>query len=203
MHPKGREIVMKLTVVKSMVAAMAVTLGFAQSASADAITDFYKGKQVTFIIGASAGGGFGINARIFASHFGKYVPGNPTIVIQHMQGSGGVKAANYVYNVAPKNGSYIHMPVSSICENQLLRPKGVRFNCADFNWIGSIADIPVEFGIWHTAGVKSVADAKRKKVNIGSPSGHSFLYRVPKMMNELKRARLSASRRSDRRPYPL
>lgn len=176
---------MKLTVVKSISAALAVTLGFAPTASADAISDFYKGKQVTFNVGASAGGGFGINARIFASHFGKYVPGNPTIVVQHMQGSGGVKAANFIYHVAPKDGSVIHMPVSSICENQLLRPKGVRFNCADFNWIGSIADIPVEFGIWHKAGVKSVEDAKIKSVSVGTPSGHSFLYRVPKMMNEL------------------
>ncbi|MDA1326519.1 MAG: tripartite tricarboxylate transporter substrate-binding protein [Proteobacteria bacterium] len=176
---------MKLTVVKSFVAATAMAVGVAQTASADAITDFYKGKQVSFNVGASAGGGFGIYARIFASHFGKYVPGKPTIVVQHMQGSGGVKAANFVYNVAPKDGSVIHMPVSSICENQLLRPKGVRFNCADFNWIGSIADIPVEFGIWHTAGIKSVEDAKKKSVSIGSPSGHSFLYRVPKMMNEL------------------
>lgn len=176
---------MKLTLVKSTVAVLAATVLGAQTASADAVSDFYTGKQVTFVVGAGAGGGFGINARIFASHFGKYVPGKPTIVIQHMQGSGGVKAANYVYNVAPKDGSYIHMPVSSICENQLLRPKGVRFNCANFNWIGSIADIPVEFGIWHKAGVNSIADAKQKRVSIGSPSGHSFLYRVPKMMNEL------------------
>jgi len=176
---------MKLTVATSLIAATAAISGLAQTASADAISDFYKGKQVTFVVGASSGGGFGIYARIFATYFGKYVPGSPTIVVQHMQGSGGVKAANYIYNVAPKDGSYIHMPVSSICENQLLRPKGVRFNCADFNWIGSIADIPVEFGVWHTAGVRSVADAKKKSVSIGSPSGYSFLYRVPKMMNEL------------------
>ena len=62
------------------------------------------------------------------------------------------------------------MLVSSICENELLRPKGVRFNCADFKWIGSIADIPVEFGVWYTAGVKGVADAKHR-ANIGSPRG--------------------------------
>jgi tripartite-type tricarboxylate transporter receptor subunit TctC len=138
---------MKLTVVQSLVAATAITLGFAQTASADAVSDFYADKQVTIVVGAGAGGGFGINARIFAKHVAKSFPGKPTIVVQHMQGSGGVKAANYVFNVAPKDGSYIHMPVSSICENQLLRPKGVRFNCADFNWIGSISDIPVEFGV--------------------------------------------------------
>ena len=172
-------------ITKSLFTVAAISLFAASSASADTVSEFYKDKQVTFNVGASAGGGFGIYARIFASHFGKHVPGNPTIVVQHMQGSGGVKAANYVYNIAPKDGGYIHMPVSSICENQLLRPKGVRFNCADFNWIGSIADIPVEFGVWHTAGIKSIEEAKTKTVSIGSPSGHSFLYRVPKMMNEL------------------
>ena len=176
---------MKLTVLTSTIAAVAATIGFAQTASADAISDYYGGKQVTFNVGAGAGGGFGLNARIFAKYYGQYIPGKPTIVVQHMGGSGGVKAANYVYNVAPKNGSYIHMPVSSICENQLLRPKGVRFNCADFNWIGSISDIPVEFGVWHTAGVKTIAEAKKKIINIGSPSGHSLLYRLPKMMNQL------------------
>ena len=106
----------------STIAAVATTIGFAQTASADANSDYYGGKQVTFNVGAGAGGGFGLNARIFAKYYGQYIPGKPTIVVQHMGGSGGVKAANYVYNVAPKNGSYIYMPVLSICENQLLRP---------------------------------------------------------------------------------
>ena len=100
---------MKMTIIKSLFTAMAMTLGLAQTASADAISDFYGGKQVTFNVGAGAGGGFGINARMFAKYYGQYIPGKPTIVVQHMGGSGGVKAANFVYNVAPKDGSYIPM----------------------------------------------------------------------------------------------
>ncbi|MEE8334759.1 MAG: hypothetical protein V3R85_13005 [Alphaproteobacteria bacterium] len=155
------------------------------SANADAVSDFYRGKNVTMIVGSGEGGGFGLNARIIAKYLGKYIPGNPNIILQFMQGSGGVKAANFVYTVAPRSGAVIHMPISSIVENQLLRPKGVKFDGAKFNWLGSITDFATVLSVWHTAPVKTFKEAQSKRVILGAPSGHSFLYRMPKLMNEL------------------
>jgi len=155
------------------------------SANADAVADFYRGRTLTMIVGSGEGGGFGLNARIIAKYLGKYIPGNPNIVLQFMQGSGGVKAANFVYTVSPRDGSVIHMPISSIVENQLLRPKGVKFDGAKFNWLGSVTDFATVLSVWYTAPVKTIKEAQRTQVILGAPSGHSFLYRVPKLMNEL------------------
>ncbi len=152
---------------------------------ADAVADFYRGKQVTMIVGSGAGGGYGLNARILGAHLGKHIPGNPEIVLQFMQGSGGVKAANYVYNVAARDGSVISVPISTIVENQLLRPKGVKFDGAKFNWLGSITSLARVLSVWHTAPAKTMDEAAKTEVVLGSPSGHSFIYRMPKLMNAL------------------
>jgi tripartite-type tricarboxylate transporter receptor subunit TctC len=171
-------------VLGALAGTLAGAMALAAAAQAD-VADFYKGKQVTLNVGAGEGGGFGLYARILSKHFGKHVPGNPTIVVQHMQGGGGVKAANFMYNVAPQDGSVIHAPVSSIVEDQMLRPKSVRFDGSKFHWIGSTADLPTEFGVWNTAPAQTLDAMKTTQVVIGAPSGYSFLYRMPKLMNEL------------------
>ena len=149
------------------------------------MSDFYSGKTITLIVGSGEGGGFGLNARVLNKYLPKNIPGKPTVILQFMQGSGGIKAANYVYNVAPRDGSILHMPISSIVENQMLRPKGVKFDGSKFNWLGSITDIATVVSVWHTAPASNLKDVKKKQVILGSPSGHSFIYRMPKLMNEL------------------
>ncbi len=168
-------------------AALGVAAGamLAAPVMADAVADFYRGKTVTMIVGAGAGGGYGLNSRILGNHLGKHIPGNPAIVLQFMQGSGGVKAANYMYNVAARDGSVIGVPISSIVENQLLRPKGVKFDGAKFNWLGSITSLASVLSVWHTAPAKTMDEAAETEVVLGSPSGHSFIYRMPKLMNAL------------------
>src|SRR5262245_64380170 len=89
----------------ALVVALAVVL--APPARADAISDFYKGKDVRLIISASVGGGYDIYGRLIAKHLGKHIPGNPTIVPQNMPGAGGIAAANNIYAVAPKDGTVI------------------------------------------------------------------------------------------------
>ena len=155
---------------------------FAGPAAADSVSDFYRGKTVTMIVGSGAGGGFGLNGRLAGKHFGKHIPGNPTVVVQFMRGGGGTKAANYVYNVSPKDGSVISMPISSIVANQLVRPKGVRFDGTKFFWLGSITSLASVLSVWHTAPVKSLDDAKMTEVVIGTSSVNSSWYRMVKLM---------------------
>ncbi len=154
-------------------------------AAAGAVADFYSGKTVTMIVGSGAGGGYGLNGRLLGNHIGKHIPGKPAVVLQFMQGQGGVKAANFVFNVSPKDGSVISVPISSIVESQLLRPKGIKFDGAKFNWLGSITAMSSVLSIWHTAPAKTIDDAKKTQIVLGSPSGHSFIYRMPKLMNAL------------------
>lgn len=164
---------------------VAVTAYSTQTAKADAVSGFYKGKQMTLIVGSGSGGGFGLNGRLIGNHLGKHIPGKPTVVMQFMRGGGGTKAANYVYNVSPKDGSVISMPISSIVENQLLRPKGVRFDGAKFNWLGSITSLGSVLSLWHTSPIKSLNDAKKTQAIIGATNPNSSWYRMVKLMNPL------------------
>ena len=83
-----------------------VALG-AHHACADAVGDFYQGRQLNLIVGYGPGGGYDVYARLIARHLGKYIPGNPAVVVQNMPGAGSLRAVNYLYNVAPRDGSVI------------------------------------------------------------------------------------------------
>ena len=171
----------------SLLAFVSTSLGVvcAGPVQADAVADFYRGKTVTLIVGSGAGGGFGLNGRLAGNHIGKHIPGNPAVIVQFMRGGGGTKAANYVYNVSPKDGSVISMPISSIVANQLVRPKGVRFDGTKFSWLGSITSLGSVLSVWHTAPVKTLDEAKKTEVILGATNPNSSWYRMVKLMNPL------------------
>ena len=79
----------------------------ASDARADAVADFYRGKLIKVVVGFASGGGYDVYARLLARHLGKYIPGNPGLVVQNMVGAGGLRAANFVYSAAPKDGTTI------------------------------------------------------------------------------------------------
>src|ERR1700754_3156923 len=76
-------------------------------AFADPVADFYKGKQIKFVIRSGVGGGYDLYARVLGQHIGKHIPGNPLVIPVNMPGGGGIKAANYVANIAPKDGTIL------------------------------------------------------------------------------------------------
>src|SRR6266513_795569 len=94
------------SLIAAAVALLLISLSFTTSpASAASATDFYKGRTVQIVVGFSAGGGYDLYARVLARHMGKHIAGNPAVVTQNMPGAGSLKAANYIYNVAPKDGT--------------------------------------------------------------------------------------------------
>src|SRR6266511_5961105 len=105
---------------------------------ADAVADFYKGKQLNVIFGTSAGGGYNLYARVLAKHFSRYVPGNPAIVVQNMPGAGGLRAANYLYSVAPKDGTTFGIFAHDlVLLGALGHNANVQFDPRKFTWLGS------------------------------------------------------------------
>src|SRR6201990_1518410 len=102
------------------------------------VEDFYKGKTVSLLIGYSVGGGYDTYGRLVARHLGKHIPGNPTIVPQNMSGAGSLKAANYLYSVAPKDGSVI----GTFSRSQGIAPllDKAEFDSTKFTWLGSVTD---------------------------------------------------------------
>lgn len=110
-------------------------------AQADSVSDFYKGRTLFIEIGYSAGGGYDSYARVLAEHLADHIPGHPTVVPQNMPGAGSLKAANYLYVAAPKDGTMIGTFSRGLAMEPLIGTSPTRFDATKFTWLGSIAEV--------------------------------------------------------------
>lgn len=165
--------------------AFPLALPFAASpAAADAVADFYKGKTITTYIGYTAGGGYDVYARMVIRHMARHIPGAPTIVPKNTPGAGGRIAAAYVYNIAPKDGTALCTSDQSLALQQAFGDKGIKFDTTKFIYIGNPNAGNNVVTLWHTAGVKSVEDAKKKVTVLGATGRNTSAY-YPLVMNAL------------------
>lgn len=148
--------------------ALAAGAGFATAASAGAIEDFYRGKTMTMLISSGVGGGYDALARMVSRHIGKHIPGNPTFVNKNMPGAGGIRAANYIYRRAPKDGSLIAATYRGIAFEPRFRPKATKFDPLEFLWLGSIAKDVSLMLAWHKSKVYKWQDMKTTPFVLGS-----------------------------------
>src|SRR5215831_173638 len=135
-------------------------------AHADPVEDFYKDRAVTLIAGYSSGGGFDLYARVVANHLGRHIPGQPRIIVQNMPGAGSLRAANYLYNVAPKDGSMISLTRSPVIE-PLVGANGAAFDATKFTWLGSGASDLTVCALLGNPKVNSMADAGQTQFTLG------------------------------------
>ncbi len=154
------------------------------AARADAVADFYKGKVVTIIV-STGGGSYVLIAQTLASHMGRHIPGNPTLIAKSMPGAGHVNATNYMYNNAPKDGTFIASIGNSIPQHEVTDGRGVRFESAKFNWLGSTGISNLMTAVVSSAGVKTIADAKKKEVLSGGTGAGSGTVLYPTILNNL------------------
>tara|TARA_R110002126_G_scaffold9930_20_gene44642 strand:- start:589 stop:1668 length:1080 start_codon:yes stop_codon:yes gene_type:complete len=133
-------------------AGAAAMLLAAPAAQADAVSDFYTGKQLRILVGYGAGGGYDRITRLMAAHMSKHIPGNPTVVVQNMTGAGSMKAANFLYNAAPKDGSTIGVFAASTALEPLFGNKKAKYDPRKFAWIGSMHQDTASLGIWNGGG---------------------------------------------------
>ncbi len=138
--------------------AASLVCGAASSNAADPVESFYAGKTVTLLIGYSAGGGYDTYARVLARHMGSHIPGNPTIVPQNMPGAGSLRATNYLYEVAPRDGSVFGTFSRGEAMEPLLHPDSAKYDSRKFTWIGSVTNEVSICGFWHTTGLKTWND---------------------------------------------
>jgi tripartite-type tricarboxylate transporter receptor subunit TctC len=150
---------------------------------ASAQENFFAGKTIRIIVGTGSGGGYDGAARLTARYLGKYIPGNPGFVVENMPGASGIKATNYLYAAAPKDGTVIATVNNSMPVYQAIGQEGVRFRAEDLNWLGSLLQTATTVSIWHTAGVKTVDDAKRKEVIIGATGAAGTKAAYPQLLN--------------------
>ena len=158
----------------------------ALSGIAAAQADFYKGKTIELIISTGVGGGLDANARMVARHLSKHIPGNPTIVAKNMPGAGHVRAANYIYNQAPKDGTTIGTLIAAFVMAQLLnRTDAIQFDAAKMQWLASTSASNSTVYVSKTTGVNTIEDAKKKPVLMGGTGAGSYTTLYPIIMNHV------------------
>ena len=139
------------------------------AAKADAISDFYTGRTVNLVIGYAPGGGYDLYARTLGRHISKHIPGNPSIVVQNMPGAGSLKAANFLYTIAPKDGTtFGGFSRGAFLDPLLGRGEGAQYEAAKFNWLGSISNEVGVCAFRTAAGIKSWQDMRSKPFIIGA-----------------------------------
>ena len=127
-------------------------------AQAQSVESFYRGRTVTIVVGYSVGGGYDAHARVLARHLGKHIPGNPSVVVQNMPGAGSLRAANYLYNAAPKDGTMLGVFARGMAMEPLIGTSGTNFDSRKFAWIGSGTNEVSVCATWHAAKVKTWSD---------------------------------------------
>lgn len=168
------------------VAAASVALALsAPAAVADPVADFYKGRQVTLVVAYPSGGMYGITSQLITRHLGKHIPGNPTLVPQYMPGAGGTKGANYVYNAAPKDGSFLAVLSKDVAVAQKLRPQAMKYDAKDFAYLGRVLPYTAVLMVWHTAGVRKWEDLKTTEIVIGSSGKSAHEYMEAMLLNHV------------------
>ena len=138
----------------------------AAPAKAQSVEEFYRGKTVSLVVGFSVGGGYDLYARHLARHIGRHIPGNPTMLPQNMPGAGSLKAANFIYTAAPKDGTAFGTFSRTTGINPLLE-SGATFDGTRFSWLGSVTDDVSTCVIWHSSPIKNWNDFMTKPSTLG------------------------------------
>jgi tripartite-type tricarboxylate transporter receptor subunit TctC len=169
-------------IVRTLIASLAFAALAMPSVRADSP---YEGKTVTIITSTGVGGVYDLTARVIARHMGRFIPGNPTVIVQNMPGGGNVLATNYMYNIAPKDGLTIASIHNAMPLHQVLDGRGVRFDAAKFNWLGSTGPENEVIIVWHTAGIRTIKQAMEQEVVLGATGAGSGLSIIPTAMNNV------------------
>lgn len=171
-----------------LLGAVLVVLGGAllrSPATAQSVEDFYKGKTIRLVIGYGPGTGYDIYMRLLARHLGAHIPGNPVIVPEYMPGAASLTMTNYLYNVAPRDGSVIGLPERNLLVEPLFGNSLAKFDVLKFSWLGSMSRTTALCFTWYTSGIRTLEDAEARKVLLGSTGPSSPTTIFPRLLNKL------------------
>jgi tripartite-type tricarboxylate transporter receptor subunit TctC len=173
-------------VVALFTAALAVVSVCDTARAQDPVADFYKGKAVTLVVTTASGTGYDYGARVLARHFGRHIPGNPTIVVQNRPGGGGRTGTGHVYSVAARDGTIIGAVQSFIATDPLFDPSILTlFDPRQFQWLGSIASTTSLAVSWHTASAKTYSDLFDRELVVGGVGAATPMVTMPHLFRRL------------------
>jgi tripartite-type tricarboxylate transporter receptor subunit TctC len=155
-------------VFRGLAVALTIGLVLGTASRADELSDFYHGKSLTMVIGYDVGGGYDLNARLLSRHLGRYIPGNPSIVPQNRPGAGSIAAIQYMYNVAPRDGTSMATASRSVPLQPLLAKTAAKFDPRQLTWIGSIGRDTLLCVSWHSSPIKVWRDMLSTTFTVGA-----------------------------------
>src|SRR5882672_11531332 len=173
-----------VSIAAAMLAGVALS-SLARTALAEDTPDF-KGKTVTIVASFEAGGPYDFYSRLVARHIGAHLPGAPTVVVQNMPGAGGLRGANYLFNVAARDGSVMGVVSQTVAVGQMLATTpGIQYDARRYTWVGRINSNVEVHHTWHASGIRSIEDAKTREVILAGTGPTSSSVVMPRLMNEL------------------
>ena len=153
------------------------------SAVADSVQDFYQGKTITITVGYTPGGSYDYYARVFAEYMGKYIPGEPTIIVRNLPGAGSLVAANYLFDIAPKDGTALGVVTQTVMLEGPLGTQGVKYDATKFSYIGRMT-LVLETMIGRAdAPAKSIAEVRQHEMIAGGTGPTSPTEGYPRLLN--------------------
>jgi tripartite-type tricarboxylate transporter receptor subunit TctC len=166
-------------------AALCVALCMTSSASAQSVQDFYRGKQIRLISGHPVGGDYDVGARFLAKHLQKHIPGQPAVIVQNMPQAASIVAANFMHNLAPRDGTVIGSFSRNFASQALMGQHNIEADPRRFVWLGGYS-LPSRICVnWHTAPVKTPADLFTQELIIAGGGAGSSLSIVPTVLNHV------------------
>lgn len=164
--------------------AAACAFGAPTGARADAIRDFYRGKDIRLIIGTAVGGSYDVHGRTVGRHIGRQIPGKPRVLVQNRQGAGSQVTAGYVFNVAPQDGTVMAGLLNTLPMRQAIGRTRKTFDVNKFRWIGNVTNDVSVLTVWNASTkARSVDDLRKMTVIIGATSPTGLSGTIPKAMN--------------------
>jgi tripartite-type tricarboxylate transporter receptor subunit TctC len=153
---------------------------------ADAVSDFYKGKQIRFVVRTTVGGDYDQYSRLLARFMGKHIPGNPSTIVINMPGGGGITAANYMAQIAPRDGTVMGIVSQGLATDQALgvSPQ-LKADLREFNWIANVVYSNQLLVVWKTSPTKTLEDAKKRETTIGTTGAGSASVQYPAFYNNV------------------
>jgi len=177
--------VLRPSLIKSLLVVLSIEGSAAPTRAQEDANAFYAGKTINIVVGFGPGGGYDLYARLLARFLGNHIPGHPSVVVQNMEGAGGVRAANHVYATAPRDGTVIAGVNQGATMFQQLGGKGAQYDPSRFNWIGRLGSSNNTVYTWSASGVRTIEDAKARDVLMAGSGVISDANIYPLILNAL------------------
>jgi tripartite-type tricarboxylate transporter receptor subunit TctC len=171
---------MAVALFLALLALAAPRTAYSQSAA-----DFYKGKQIRWVVGTAAGQDYDLWSRLIARHVVRFIPGNPTIVVENMPGAGHILATNYLFNTAARDGTVLGMVSRNMTDAAVMGLPNVRFDPGKFNWIGSPEISNRVMFVSPASGIRKVPDLFDRQLIVGAPGGAQGVTAAPILLKNL------------------